>query len=65
MRTFIVSMSLFAMVVAYVIMRSPVNKAESMDSSIAHKGKTEKEKAEQSSRQPKKASTEEWAAFMP
>ena len=64
MKTFIVSMSLFVVVAAYVAVRSPVNKAESTDSSIVHKEK--KENVEQSTaaayRKAKKASAEDWAA---
>ena len=64
MKTFIVSMSLFVVVAAYVAVRSPVNKAESTDSSIVHKEK--RENVEQSTaaayRKAKKASAEDWAA---
>ncbi len=64
MKTFIVSMSLFAVVAAYVAMRSPVNKAGSTDSSIVHKGKTEnvKQSTDVAYRKAKKASAEDWAA---
>ena len=64
MKTFIVSMSLFAVVSDYIALQSTFNKAETTDSSIAHKGKTEK--AEQSAaaayHKPRKASEEDWAA---
>ena len=64
MKTFIVSMSLFAVAVAYVAMRSLANKTESDMPAVAAKGKTEN--VEQSTaaayRKAKKASTEDWAA---
>ena len=64
MKTFIVSMSLFAVVVAYVALRSLDNKTESDMPAVAAKGKTEN--AEYSAvaayRKSRKTSEEDWSA---
>ena len=41
MKTFIISMSLFAVVVAYVVLRSPARRTETAKSAVANKNQLE------------------------